>query len=183
MPRPTREIEIYQPITSPDTMTYAPAVGHKGIYWQQPPSTLKRKWDDYAEVAAAAGRTVAPGEDRAPRAERPRRRDAARRRWPQCGTRTTSSAGSSRPTGGSATTSSPTARTVPFGFQPELEDSMEQRIAAVGTPDDVAQVIGDFKDLLDLKHLVVFLEFPGLTRDQLDEQLHLVAEEVMPLVE
>ncbi len=49
----------------------------------------------------------------------------------------------------------------PFGFQPELEDSMEQRIAAVGTPDDVAQVIGDFKDLLDLKHLVVFLEFPG----------------------
>ena len=65
VPRPTREIEIYQPITSPDTMTYAPAVGHKGIYWQQPPSTLKRKWDDYAEVAAAAGRTVAPGDDRA----------------------------------------------------------------------------------------------------------------------
>ena len=26
VPRPTREIEIYQPITSPDTMTYAPAV-------------------------------------------------------------------------------------------------------------------------------------------------------------
>ncbi len=76
VPRPTREIEIYQPITSPDTMTYAPAVGHKGIYWQQPPSTLKRKWDDYAEVAAAAGRTVAPGRGSRAGVERPRRRDS-----------------------------------------------------------------------------------------------------------
>jgi hypothetical protein len=50
----------------------------------------------------------------------------------------------------------------------------------VGSLDDVVDVIGDFKDLLDLRHLVVFLEFPGLTREQLDEQLHLVAEEVRP---
>jgi alkanesulfonate monooxygenase SsuD/methylene tetrahydromethanopterin reductase-like flavin-dependent oxidoreductase (luciferase family) len=181
VPRPTREIEIYQPITSPDTMAYAPAVGHKAIYWQQPPSTLKRKWDDYAEVAAAAGRTVAPGEDRAlvlnvhVGATREKAMAAVRNAHDEF-------CRFLAPYGRFRNYLLPDGTNRPFGFQPELEDSMEQRIAAVGTPDDVAQVIGDFKELLDLKHLVVFLEFPGLTRDQLDEQLHLVAEEVMPLV-
>ena len=181
VPRPTREVEIYQPITSPDTMTYAPAVGHKGIYWQQPPSTLKRKWDNYAEVAAAAGRTVAPGEDRAlvlnvhVGATREKAMAAVRNAHDEF-------CRFLAPYGRFRNYLLPDGTNRPFGFQPELEDSMEQRIAAVGTPDDVAQVIGDFKELLDLQHLVVFLEFPGLTRDQLDEQLHLVAEEVMPLV-
>jgi hypothetical protein len=51
---------------------------------------------------------------------------------------------------------------------------------AIGSVDDVVDVIGRYRDELALKHLVIFPDFPGLTREQMDEQLHLVAEEVMP---
>ena len=37
-----------------------------------------------------------------------------------------------------------------------------------------------YRELLDLQHLCVFLEFPGLSRAAIDEQLELVAGEVMP---
>ncbi len=179
VPRPAGEIEIYQPITSPDTMIYAPAVGHKGVYWQQPPSTLKRKWDNYAEVAAEAGRTVAPGEDRAlvlnvhVGATKEKAMASVRDAHDEF-------CRFLAPYGRFRSYLLPDGTPRPFGFQPTLEDSMEQRIAVVGTVDDVVEVIGDYQQLLDLRHLVVFLEFPGLTRDQLDEQLHVIAEEVMP---
>jgi alkanesulfonate monooxygenase SsuD/methylene tetrahydromethanopterin reductase-like flavin-dependent oxidoreductase (luciferase family) len=179
VPRPTREVEIYQPITSPDTMAYAPAAGHKGVYWQHPPATLKRKWDDYAEVAAAAGREVAPGAERAlvlnVHIGATREAAMAAVRDPHdefC--RFLAPYGRFRgylgPDGGPP----------PFDFQPTLEDSMDQQIMAVGSVDDVVDVIGMYRDLVDLKHLVIFPDFPGLTRSLMDEQLHLMAEEVMP---
>src|SRR6478735_5669466 len=33
VPRPRGPVEIYQPISSPDTLDYAPAAGHKGVFW------------------------------------------------------------------------------------------------------------------------------------------------------
>ena len=69
---------------------------------------------------------------------------------------------------------------MPFGFQPALEDSVSQQIWAIGSIDDVVDVLGMYRELLDLRHLCIFFDFPGLTRDEIDEQLHLVAEEVFP---
>jgi hypothetical protein len=68
----------------------------------------------------------------------------------------------------------------PFGFQPTLEDSIEQQIWAVGSVDDVVDTIGMYRDLLGLEHLCFFFDFPGLSREEIDEQFHLVADEVMP---
>lgn len=69
---------------------------------------------------------------------------------------------------------------VPFDHQPTLEESVANRLWAVGSVEDVVEVIGEIRDLLDLEHLVVFLDAPGLSREQMDEQLTLVATEVMP---
>ena len=74
----------------------------------------------------------------------------------------------------------PDGAKVPFGFQPTLEDSNAQRIMAIGSIDDVVDVLGFYRDLVGLEHLCIFFDLPGLTREQIDEQLHLVAEEVMP---
>ena len=38
----------------------------------------------------------------------------------------------------------------------------------------------DCRELLDLQHLCVFLDLPGLSRQAIDTQLELVATEVMP---
>jgi hypothetical protein len=51
---------------------------------------------------------------------------------------------------------------------------------AIGSIDDVVDVLGEFRDVLDLQHVLLFPEFPGLTREEIDEQLVLLAEEVMP---
>ena len=179
VPRPLREIEIYQPITSPDTMAYAPAHGHKGVYWQAPPAAIKRRWDDYAEVAASLGRPVAPGEDRAlvlnvhvgPTREKA---FAAVRDGHDEFCRFLA------PYGRFKAMTGPDGSPVPFDHQPSLEESVVDRLWAVGSVEDVAEVIGEMRDLLDLEHLVIFPDAPGLSREQMDEQLTLVAQEVMP---
>ena len=51
---------------------------------------------------------------------------------------------------------------------------------AIGSVDDVVDVLGMWRDLLGLEHLCCFFDLPGLTREQLDEQLHLFAGEVAP---
>ncbi|MFM8778806.1 MAG: LLM class flavin-dependent oxidoreductase, partial [Acidimicrobiaceae bacterium] len=33
IPKPLRHIDVYQPVTSPETIEYVPRVGHKAIYW------------------------------------------------------------------------------------------------------------------------------------------------------
>jgi alkanesulfonate monooxygenase SsuD/methylene tetrahydromethanopterin reductase-like flavin-dependent oxidoreductase (luciferase family) len=181
VPRPAREVEIYQPITSPDTMAYAPAAGHKGVYWLGNPAAIRHRWDDYAEVAASAGRTVAPGDDRVLVLN------------VHVGPTREAAIASVRdghdefcrflaPYGRFRGYLEPDGSPKPFGFQPSVEDSIEQRVMAIGSVDDVVDVIGAYREELDLEHLCVFPDFPGLTREQMDEQLHLIAEEVMPRV-
>jgi hypothetical protein len=51
---------------------------------------------------------------------------------------------------------------------------------AIGSVEDVVETLGTFREELGLQHVVLFPDLPGLTREQLDEQLHLIAEEVLP---
>ena len=41
-------------------------------------------------------------------------------------------------------------------------------------------MLGFWRDLLDLKHVCFFFDLPGLTREEIDEQMHLVVNEVLP---
>jgi hypothetical protein len=72
----------------------------------------------------------------------------------------------------------PDGSKVPFGYQPTLEESIDQRIWAVGSPEDVAEVIGRYRDELGLEHVCFFFDLPGLTREEIAEQFHLVRDEV-----
>ena len=69
---------------------------------------------------------------------------------------------------------------LPFGYAPTLEETRAAKAMAIGSVDDVVDVLGEFRDKLDLQHVLLFPEFPGLTREEIDEQLVLLAEEVMP---
>ena len=51
---------------------------------------------------------------------------------------------------------------------------------AIGSVEEVAETIGFYRDLLGLEHLCVFVDLPGLQREEIDEQFHLLAEDVLP---
>ncbi|MEP7047937.1 MAG: hypothetical protein ABI949_14705, partial [Ilumatobacteraceae bacterium] len=74
----------------------------------------------------------------------------------------------------------PDGTKVAFNHCPTVEESNDQKIQIVGSIDDAVDAIGYWRDLLDLKHICFFLDYPGLTREDMTEQMHLVAEEVFP---
>ena len=61
-----------------------------------------------------------------------------------------------------------------------MEESNAQKIQIVGSIDDAVDAIGFWRDLLDLKHICFFFDYPGLTREEMNKQMHLVADEVFP---
>ncbi len=179
IPRPQRPVDIYQPVTSPETIEYVPRAGHKAVYWLQNPDSQKAKWDRYAEIREEIGRPVGPGEDRCLvlNLHVGKTREAAMRRG---------APGHDEfckflaPYGRFSSYRFADGTKVPFDYQPTVEDSNREHIQVIGSIDDAVDAIGYWRDLLDLKHLCFFFDFPGLTREEMDEQMHLVAEEVFP---
>ena len=70
----------------------------------------------------------------------------------------------------------------PFAFAPTLDETQASKAMLIGSVEEVADGLGEWMDVLDLRHLMVFPELPGLTREAIDEQIYLVAEEVLPRV-
>lgn len=175
VPRPTRRIDVYQPVGSPRTLTYVAEQGHIGLFALATPERTKRSWDLFAEKAAGAGRTLGPGEGRciqmmvhvaettegAIERVRPGHDEyvkflAPYGRFGQYGD------------------------DLPFAYAPTLEETRAARTMAIGSVEDVVAVLAEFREVLDLQHVLLFPEFPGLSADEIDEQLHLLAREVMP---
>ena len=69
-----------------------------------------------------------------------------------------------------------------FGCRPTIEESIELGSLAVGPVEQVADLLGGIADRLSLRHLMVFPDFPGFTREQVDEQMRLLATEVLPRI-
>lgn len=179
IPRPRRAVDIYQPVTSPETIEYVPRAGHKAVYWLQNPDSQKAKWDRYAEIRAEVGDPVAPGQDRclvinfhvgrtaeeALRKGRPGHDEFAKFLAPY---------------GRFASYRLADGSKAPFDFCPTVEDSMREKIQIVGSIDDAVDILGFWRDLLDLKHVCFYFDYPGLTREEVAEQMHLAVEEVLP---
>jgi alkanesulfonate monooxygenase SsuD/methylene tetrahydromethanopterin reductase-like flavin-dependent oxidoreductase (luciferase family) len=68
----------------------------------------------------------------------------------------------------------------PFDHKPPLEASVEQDMMAIGSVEEVADMLGRYRDEVGVEHFVLFFDMPGLTREQMDEQLELTASEVLP---
>lgn len=69
---------------------------------------------------------------------------------------------------------------VPFDHQPSLEESIEQDQMIVGSTDECADVIVRYREEVGVEHFVMFYDMPGLTQQQMDEQLELTANQVLP---
>ena len=179
IPRPQRTVDIFQPVTSPETIEYVPRAGHKAIYWLQNADSQKQKWDRYAAIREDMGQPVGPGEDRALvlNVHVGKTREAAMRRGKPGHDEFCKFLA---PYGRFSSYRMPDGSKVPFDHCPTVQESIDQKIQAIGSVDDVVDTIGYWRDMLDLKHLVIFFDFPGVSREEMKEQMHLVAEEVMP---
>ena len=179
IPRPERPIDIYQPVTSPETIEYVPRAGHKAVYWLQNADSQLDKWNKFAKIRDDMGKPVAPGDDRclvlnvhvgktreeAMKKGKPGHDEFCRFLSPY---------------GRFSSYRNPDGSKVAFDHCPTVQESIEQKIQAIGSVDDVVDTIGFWRELLDLKHLIIFFDLPGLTRQEMKDQLHMVAEEVMP---
>jgi len=70
----------------------------------------------------------------------------------------------------------------PPGLIPTLEQSVAQKSCLVGTPTDVAETINWYDEQIGLENLVLFPAMPGDPYEDIQEQLHLISEEVLPLL-
>ena len=179
VPRPQRVVDIYQPVTSPETIEYVPRAGHKAVYWLQNADSQLDKWNRFAKIRDDMGTPVAPGEDRCLvlNVHVGKTREAAMKKGKP---------GHDEfcrflaPYGRFSSYRNPDGSKVAFDHCPTVQESIDQKIQAIGSVADVVDTIGFWRELLDLKHLTIFFDFPGLTRQEMNEQLHMVAEEVMP---
>ena len=156
-----------------------PRAGHKAVYWLQNADSQKQKWDRYAEIREACGTPVGPGEDRCLvlnlHIGRTHEEAMVKGRPGQDEFNKFLS-----PYGRFSSYRNPDGSKVAFDHCPTVEESNAQKIQIVGSIDDAVDAIGFWRDLLDLKHICFFFDYPGLTREEMNEQMHLVAEEVFP---
>ena len=52
--------------------------------------------------------------------------------------------------------------------------------SSIGSVEEVADLMGRYRDEVGVEHFVLFFDMPGLTREQMDEQLEITANEVLP---
>ena len=70
----------------------------------------------------------------------------------------------------------------PAGLIPTLDESIENKTILLGTPEEVAEGIAFYRDLLGLEHLTIFPHLLGDPYKKADEQMARFIEEVVPLV-
>lgn len=182
VPRPRYPFEIWQAVTSPPTLDYVPVVGHSAVFWNQHYSFIKRFWDTYgAKWEQTHGTTLAPAEKRmlviSVRVEDTYEQAVASATpghdefWKFLG-----------PYGWSRGYMGPDGKPAKPGLIPTLEESIENKTILLGTPEDVAEGVQFYKDLLGLDYLTIFPHLLGDSYKKADEQMARFMDEVMPLV-
>lgn len=176
VPRPlTESIEIYQPVGSPATLDYVARQRFKGVFAMAPYSVIETAWHRFAEVSESAGHKLAPGEGRCLQLP------------VHVGKTTDLALASARgPHDEFVKFLSPYGRFskiaegAPFNFRPTVEESRSSGAMAIGSIEEVIDQLGTWKEILDLKHIVLFPDLPGFSRTQMDEQLQILANDVLP---
>lgn len=182
VPRPIYPYEIWQPITSPPTLDYVPAVGHSAVFWNQHPTFVKRLWDRYAELHDEHhGGTLAAGAKRmmvvSVRVEDTHEQAIESSRnghdefWKFLG-----------PYGWSKGYMGDDGKPAPAGLIPTQEQSLEQKTLLAGSVEEVAEGVQYLRDLLGMEYLTIFPMLPGDTYAKAAEQMERFSTEVMPLV-
>ncbi len=182
VPRPLHPYEVWQAITSPPTLEQVPRRGWGGVFWNNHHSFIKMRWERFAEVFAAEhGRELGRGEHRqlvlnvrvadSYEAAADSLRPGHDEFWKFLG-----------PYGWSKGYMGEDGKPSPPGLIPTLEQSIAQKNCLVGTPADVAETINWYDEQIGLENLLLFPAMPGDRYEEIHEQLHRIAEEVLPLL-
>ena len=179
IPKPLRHVDVYQPISSPETIEYVPRAGHKAVYWLTNAESQKQKWDRYAEIREEIGSPVGPGEDRCLvlNVHTGRTKEEAMKRGKPGHDEFVKFLS---PYGRFNSYRNPDGSKVAFDHKPTVEESNREKLQVIGSIDDVVDAIGFWRDLLDLKHICFFFDLPGIGKEEMNEQMHLMMEEVFP---
>ncbi len=181
IPKPIAPIEIWQAVTSPPTLDYCARVRHSAVIPGRGIDDTRTWWDDFGAKAGEHGWDIG-------------RSDARCLAIPMHVGRTTQEAKDGArnahdewirflaPYGRFRAYKTPDGSPVPFDFMPSLEDSIEQDQMIIGSPEQCADVIGRYREHVGVEHFVMFFDLPGLTQEQMDDQLEMTAGEVLPLV-
>ena len=182
VPRPLHPYEIWQAVTSPPTLEQVPRWGWGGVFWNNHHSFVKMRWEQFAEIYAAThGRELQRGEHRllvvSVRVEDTFEeavasvRDGHDEFWKFLG-----------PYGWSKGYMGADGRPAKPGLIPTLEDSIDQKTMLVGSGEQVAEAINWYDEQIGLENVLLFPAMPGDRYEKVEEQLHRIAEEVLPLL-
>ena len=178
VPKPRTMPPVYQAVGSPATLDYVASQGFRGVFANTHPTKLLPRWERFGEIAAEHGFDRGPGGGRVlvmhvhlgtTRADAFRTGRDGHDEFCRFLAPYGRFSGYLGQESGKA-----------FGYQPTLEESVDQKIMAIGSVAEVVDTIGMYRELLDLQHLCCFFDLPGLTRNQLDDQLHQFAADVLP---
>jgi alkanesulfonate monooxygenase SsuD/methylene tetrahydromethanopterin reductase-like flavin-dependent oxidoreductase (luciferase family) len=183
VPRPLYPYEIWQAITSPPTLEAVPRHGWGGVMWLKHYQFMKHFWDRFAEIYHQThGRELEVGEKRTlvvntcvadtREAAIESVRNGHDEFWKFLG-----------PYGWSKGYMGPDGKPAAPGLIPSLDESLDNKVWLVGSPDDVAEQIQWYRDYLGgVENLVLFPAMPGDPYSKVAEQLHRLGEEVLPLL-
>ena len=182
VPRTLYPYEIWQAITSPPTLEQVPRSGWGGVFWNNHHSFVKTRWERLAEIYAAEhGRELERGQHRLlvlnVRVEDTYEAAVASMReghdefWKFLG-----------PYGWSKGYMGPDGRPAKPGLIPTLEESLDQKTCVVGTAEQVAETISWFDEQIGLENLLLFPAMPGDRYEKVEEQLHRIAGELLPML-
>ena len=181
LPRPLYPFATWQAITSPPTLEAVPRNGWGGVMWLKHHAFMKQFWDRYGEIYEEThGEALQPGEKRmlvvntcvADTHEEAVAsvKDGHDEFWKFLG-----------PYGWSKGYMGPDGKPAQAGLIPTLDESIDNKVWLVGTADEVAESIAWYRDHLGgLEDLVVFPSMPGDSYAKTAEQLHRLAEDVLP---
>ena len=174
---PVRDLARCAVISLP-TLEYVPVVGHGAVFWNQHHAFIKRFWDTYGERYAAAhdGHVLAPHERRMLVVSV--RIEDTHEKALETATPGHDEFWKFGPYGWSRGYMGPDGKPAQPGLIPTLAESIENKTILVGTPDEVAEGVAFYRDLLGLEHLTIF---PHLLYDpykKADEQMARFIDEV-----
>ena len=181
VPRPLYPYEIWQAVTSPPTLEYVPVVGHGAVFWNQHHSVH--------QALLGHLRRALRRRPRRPRAE-PRREADARRlvRIEDTHEKAVETATPGHdefwkflgPYGWSRGYMGADGKPANPGLIPTLDESIENKTILLGTPEEVAEGVAFYRDLLGLEHLTIFPHLLGDPYKKADEQMARFARRVSP---
>jgi alkanesulfonate monooxygenase SsuD/methylene tetrahydromethanopterin reductase-like flavin-dependent oxidoreductase (luciferase family) len=183
VPRPRYPFEVWQAITSPPTLEVVPRKGYNGVFWLQYHGFIKRFWDRYQELYEEAFETPLPPGDKRMYVANVHIDDTHEKAWDSARKGHDEFWKFLGPYGWSKGYKGKDGKPSAPGLIPTLEESVEQKVWIVGSPEEVAEGIDFYRRELSIKHLCLVPQFPGDSYDEADEQITRYAEQVAPLLD